>query len=353
MLGLGAYDSDEDGVPHDGDADVVQQETLSSNQKVATIIPDAQEGCSPERSSARLLFSDRPYLGRPDPRRNGLVPKDRRELNPVVRIAQGNEDSPSIGATVGPMVGPSVPSLAASPDPTSSTPASPYSASRSLIRDLTLPPVPDLDIPPSPPGSPPPGTTTKFAHFLELKKQGIHFNEKLAKSSALKNPSLLQKLMTFAGVDGQAQYASTLPKDIWDPEAFSAWAYKEGLAKSQQEITRRLEEEKAREPREAIDFVPATASGGSSRGGTPGLTSSGKGLGRSAAERIMAGLDRERTRSPLVPDGGKRREIERRGGRVRDRSRSRSRDRRKRSRSRSRSWDGGRGVRARDYDRRR
>jgi hypothetical protein len=234
-----------------------------------------------------------------------------------------------------------------------SRPSSPYSLSRSLIRDLTLPPYPDLNIPPSPPGSPPPITTAKFVHFLELKKQGIHFNEKLAKSSALKNPSLLQKLMGFAGIEGQAQYATTLPKEIWDPEDFPTWGYKEELAKSQQEITKRLEEVRARELRETIDFVPATASRESSRGGTPGLSSGGKSLGRSAAERVMAGLDRERTRSPLVYDGGKRRETERRGGRIRDRSRSRSRDRRKRSRSRSRSRDGGRGVRIRDYDRRR
>jgi hypothetical protein len=159
--------------------------------------------------------------------------------------------------------------------------------------------------------------------------------------------------MEFAGIEGQAQYASTLPKEIWDPEAFPMWGYKEELAKSQQEITKRLEEERAKGPRESIDFVPAAASGESSRGGTPGASSSGKSLGRSAAERVMAGLDRERTRSPLVHDGGKRREIERRGGRVRYRSRSRSRDRRKRSRSRSRSRDGGRGARVRDYDRRR
>ena len=31
-------------------------------------------------------------------------------------------------------------------------------------------------------------TNARFKHFLELKKQRIHFNEKLARSSALKNP---------------------------------------------------------------------------------------------------------------------------------------------------------------------
>ncbi|KAI9865989.1 MAG: hypothetical protein M1813_001956 [Trichoglossum hirsutum] len=350
MLGLGAYESDEeDNFTHDGNTDVIQQETQPSNQKATTVVSRSEEGCSPRAEIYTGSLSD---TGRSGPEPNGFSHEDHGDSNEVVPITQEDgKVGPPIGAAIGPMLGPSVPSPALS-EPASSRPASPYSLSRSLIRDLTLPPIPDLNIPPSPPGSPPRDTTAKFAHFLELKRQGVHFNEKLAKSSALKNPSLLQKLMGFAGIEGQGQYASTLPKDIWDPEALPVWGYKEELAKSQQEITKRLEEERARELRETIDFVPATASGDSSRGGTPGL-SSGKGLGRSAAERVMAGLDRERTRSPLVNDGTKRREIERRGGRVRDRSRSRSRDRRKRSRSRSRSRDGGRGTRVRDYDRRR
>ncbi|KAH0565705.1 hypothetical protein GP486_000897 [Trichoglossum hirsutum] len=339
MLGLGAYESDEeDNVSHDENTALTRQEPL--NLKVVPPL-------------ANIYTESLSDTGRSGPEPNGLSHEDHTDSNTVVPITQEDDKAgPPIGAAIGPMLGPSAPSPDSS-ELASSRPTSPYSLSRSVIRDLTLPPIPDLNIPPSPPGSPPRGTTAKFAHFLELKKQGVHFNEKLAKSSALKNPSLLQKLMGFAGIEGQDQYASTLPKDIWDPEAIPAWGYKEELAKSQQEITKRLEEERARELREAIDFVPASASGDSSRSGTPGLSSAGKSLGRSAAERVMAGLDRERTRSPLVNDGAKRREIERRGIRVRDRSRSRSRDRRKRSRSRSRSRDGGRGTRVRDYDRRR
>lgn len=191
--------------------------------------------------------------------------------------------------------------MATSPTGTgaSSQPQSPYSSNRSLIRDLTLPPIPKLDIPPSPPGSLSASTNAKFAHFLELKKQGVHFNEKLARSSALKNPSLLQKLMNFAGIEEAGQYASTLPKEVWDPGAFPDWAYKEELAKSQQDVLKKREEEKAKTQREAIDFAPATSSGGSSRVGTPGASTSeakSRGLGKSAAERIMAGLDRDRPR---------------------------------------------------------
>lgn len=85
-------------------------------------------------------------------------------------------------------------------------PASPYTIQQSTIRNLTLPTNPNFDIPPSPPGSPNPGAEDKFAHFLGLKRQGVHFNAKLASSASLKNPSLLPKLMQFAGVEDQRQY---------------------------------------------------------------------------------------------------------------------------------------------------
>jgi len=181
-----------------------------------------------------------------------------------------------------------------------------------LIRDLTLPPNPNLDIPQSPPGSPLPELTQKFTHYLELKKQGVHFNDKLAKSSTLKNPSLVFKLMNFAGIQERNQYASSLPKDIWNHEALPEWAYKEELSKSQQKIRKRNEEEKAREQRQSIDFVPATTSEELNRGGVSSSGGVGKNFGRSAAERIMAGLDRERTASPHLSDGSRKKDRERR-----------------------------------------
>lgn len=175
----------------------------------------------------------------------------------------------------------------------------------------------------------------KFEHFLELKRQGVHFNEKLAKSSALKNPSLLQKLMASAGVDEHDQYSTTLPKDIWDPTGFSSWAYKEELAKSQQELTKRNEEDISRLQRESVDFVPATRTEPRNRGGTPGSAVVAKGFRGSAAERVMAGLDRESTMSPQVPS--MRNSLDRRGGRSDGALQEmgvRSPKRRKRSRSR-------------------
>ena len=238
------------------------------------------------------------------------------------------------------LIGPSVgPSDESTPGQTLSAPQSPYSAGRAIIRDLTLPTVPNLEIPGSPVGSPPPGMNKKFSHFLELKIQGIHFNEKLARSSALKNPSLLHKLLEFAGVPEDEQYATTLPEEIWNPAGFPAWAYKEDLAKSQQEIHKKREEERLKVQRENIEFVSASVSGQSSRSGTPGSSGVSKGLRGSAAERVMAGLDRSRVKSPQIANLTARGYPISREGKSNDRdgrwkARSRSPTRRKRSRSR-------------------
>ena len=170
----------------------------------------------------------------------------------------------------------------------------------------------------------------KFEHFLELKKQGVHFNEKLAKSSALKNPSLLQKLMVSGGLDEEDQYSTTLPLDIWNPKGFPPWAYKEELAKSQQEITKKREEESSRLQRESIDFVSATNAEEPIRNGT-------KGSKTSAAERVMAGLNRDRMRPTQGGPGTTKKDVEPRKSRF-DNDRSTrhpsSPKRRKRSRSR-------------------
>ncbi|KAK8019585.1 hypothetical protein PG990_004723 [Apiospora arundinis] len=115
-------------------------------------------------------------------------------------------------------------------------PGSPYSASRALLRNLTLPRVPNMDIPPSPPGSPPPKINKQFEQFLELKKNGVHFNSKIAQSSALKNPGLMDKLMNFVEIDHKGQYQTTLGPDLWDPAAFPREAYKEGLRQNQVDI---------------------------------------------------------------------------------------------------------------------
>jgi hypothetical protein len=131
-----------------------------------------------------------------------------------------------------------------------------------------MPPVPNYNLPPSPPGSPPLKSTKKFDRFLELKKQGVHFNAKLAESSALRNPTLFQKLMDFAGLDDESQYATALQDDLAVPTKFPAWAYADQLNRKQEDMAKRKAKERKGRP---VEFVRASGAeeAGSSKGGTP------------------------------------------------------------------------------------
>jgi hypothetical protein len=229
---------------------------------------------------------------------NGHLPIEEDVTSTASEAPKADPDAPLVGPSLGPAGPPEtyVPEdMAYEEEAPEGPPQSPYSENRARIRDLTLPSVPNLDMPPSPPGSPSQSSNKKFAHFLELKKQGVHFNEKLAKSSALKNPSLMQKLMDFAGISEEEQYSNTLPKEAWDPAKFPVSAYKEELAKIQQKILRLREDAKIRGQRESVEFVSASNGSGKS-----GIQGTGGIAGRSAAERVMAELERGRSNSPQV-----------------------------------------------------
>lgn len=257
---------------------------------------------------------------------NTSKPPPASEVPAPAPIAQPSPAHPPVpdGPVSGPSLGPT-----ASPPPTVSGlpeefgPGSPYMSTRTAIRNLTLPTVPNFDIPPSPPGSPPPRSTAKFTQFLELKKKGQHFNERLENLPALKDPGHLQKLMKFARMtypeDG---YASTLPEGIAVPTQWPQGVYAEELRESQKKTGQRREEENKKNPRDGIAFVSAGVSSGTS-------TPSGKASGQSASARVMSGLDRQAA--------GKRKELEQRGGRSESNSRW---DREERSPKRKREADG-------------
>ena len=167
-----------------------------------------------------------------------------------------------------------------------SAPASPHAKHHATLRSLTLPAIPNLDIPQSPLGLPTPGANPRFSQFLGLKKHGIHFNTKLACSSALKNPSLLPRLMVSAGLSSEQQYTTSLPSELWNPLAFPTWAYKEELAEAQHILSKKKEDERVNHQRGSIEFIAA---------GTPAKPSGlvvPRGSKASAAERLMAGLDK-------------------------------------------------------------
>lgn len=104
--------------------------------------------------------------------------------------------------------------------------------------------------------------------------------------------------MDSAGLDGHGgrdQYATTLPKEVWDPDTFPESAYVERLATLQQELGKRREEERRGATR---DFTPGKANKEDIQ---VGMRTGSRG---SAAERVMAGLER---RSQNGERDGKRR----------------------------------------------
>ncbi|KAL1616375.1 hypothetical protein SLS54_008471 [Diplodia seriata] len=293
---------------------------------------DEEEGQEPQPSEAKKASLPTPAQPAVEKPAEGKAPSAPDQKTTAQPTAPESEPAPGPflphpteeAAADAPAPGPSAPPVDEPGDSNgaASAPQSPYSAARAIVRNLTMPPVPNFEIPPSPPGSPPLKSTKQFAHFLELKKKGVHFNQRLENSSALRNPSLLHKLRGFASIDDEAQYATILSADVAVPTVFPSWAYAENLGKSQREIARKREEEQKKTQREALEFVPASDPGSSGLG-------IGKGEGISMAERVRAGLDREGSGSPQVSDGGKRKDGDRR-----DRGYD---DRRKRSRFRSRS----------------
>ncbi|KAK4211071.1 HCNGP-like protein-domain-containing protein [Rhypophila decipiens] len=315
-MGLVQYDSSDE----DGD-EQMQMEAQPQPQ------PQRKENTDSNGSSAGVIISSQTAVN-PEP----LAPPPQQtqnegeEAEPVL----GPQLLPPTGPVLGPALGPSRPPELS--DPQSATPPpgpqppslaevdmsfletesdpneppkSPYTAQRSLLRDLTLPAIDisTLDIPPSPPASPSPSSqaqlqalNTKFDEFLRLKRtRGVHFNERLANSTMMRNPSLMDKMLGFVGIETEflgpddvkatEQYLTTLPSDLWDPGSFPEWAYKGMLRKAQERVTKERERAKG----EPVQFVGGGVVGGDSVAGglsAPGSRSGTPGVGGGSSSTV-------------------------------------------------------------------
>lgn len=176
----------------------------------------------------------------------------------------------------GPSQGPSIP-LESDQDDTieDGPPGSPYTSNRAAVQNLTLPTVPNWDIPPSPPGSPPQTATKKFMQFLDLKKKGQHFNNRLESSSVLRDPNHLHRLNSFAGIGEVDQYISTLSDGLGVPARWPASAYGDELNATQ----KKMKASAARGPPTFVPAKPGTADANSTlsvRGAQDGAQNSRK-----------------------------------------------------------------------------
>ncbi|OAA73510.1 HCNGP-like protein [Cordyceps fumosorosea ARSEF 2679] len=278
MAGLVGYaSSDEEEV--DGEQPQVQP-TAPSKQTQAPPPQPSQPAVTSASEPETTVSKTPPQASPPSPPAPGAT------LPPPPSSATAAPLGPSLQST-----DPS--SFAPLPEPTdlppssSLPPSSPYTTTRALIHDLTLPPIPNLDLPSSPPRSPSSAaaaaaaTDKKCAHFLKLKRAGTHFNAKLEQSTALRNPALTDKLLRFAEVDGRGlQYQTTLTAGVWDPGAFPEWAFRDGLRRARDRVAKEREAARAAPGRTSVEFVPATTTMAAAAGAGAGA---GKGEKRKGA----------------------------------------------------------------------
>lgn len=180
------------------------------------------------------------------PQNIGNIINDSQNTHTTLEKSRSNGESGSeqhshvldSGQQVGPLMGPTLPPQNRSTynDPGSPNDSPTTYSERDTIRYLTQASHPMTSLPPSPPGSPNPALEAKFKKFLDLKAQGIHFNEDLGRKSTFRNPSLLPTLIDRAGLKGDDQYRTSIPTSVWDPLALPPYAYKEELLRTQQSM---------------------------------------------------------------------------------------------------------------------
>ncbi|EFZ00299.1 HCNGP-like protein [Metarhizium robertsii ARSEF 23] len=265
LVGYASSDEDDDTSPHAPSpkvyfmSNLVQPQNLIHNQASSPpegagtkkISKPASSQQQPSHSLNLLEHPSQPSSTQPEPSQSSSTQPQPQNTNPVTF------DSPLPPPESNP---PDLPE-----PPETSAPSSPYTTTRSLIHDLTLPSVPNLDIPPSPPGSPPPQTSSKFQQFLTLKRQGTHFNSKLEQSAALRNPSLTDKLLSFVDLSGPAQYETTLPLELYDPSGFPEWSYRDKLRRAREDVVKAREEKAG--GRSSIEFVSGSVHSPGTGGG--------------------------------------------------------------------------------------
>jgi hypothetical protein len=184
------------------------------------------------------------------------VPPEKEEVPSAAHISE-NTSGPALGPTRGPVAQPNVEESERLQDIARPEPSQP--SSRQAIHEFTYPLNRNHEIPPSPPGSPAPGSTAKFEKWLEHKKKGLHFNQKLQSNSGFHNPGYLQSSLKKLGLTQEDEYGSTLPPDVAVPAIFPEWAYVEQLTESQKKITKEREAKIAKGQRSAVEFVPASS----------------------------------------------------------------------------------------------
>ncbi|KAI9105437.1 HCNGP-like protein-domain-containing protein, partial [Phlyctochytrium arcticum] len=105
------------------------------------------------------------------------------------------------------------------------------------LKELLRPPAEDngvenYGIPPESAGAADEATQEKIARWLQLKESGMHFNARLEKTHAFRNPAIMNKLISYLGLD---EIGSNYPSHIYDPHGFPAEAFSDAIVRKQQQ----------------------------------------------------------------------------------------------------------------------
>jgi len=124
-----------------------------------------------------------------------------------------------------------------------------------LIRQLLKPPPIDgkeeWGIPPESTEPCDPTVEAKVAQFLDLKRQGKHFNDSLMSSHAFRNPHIYAKLVNFVEVD---ETGTSFPPHLWNPLDIQPMWYADKIAEQQKEHAEQVSAAQASGKRSGIAF---------------------------------------------------------------------------------------------------
>ncbi|KAK9711448.1 SAP30-binding protein, variant 2 [Basidiobolus ranarum] len=143
-----------------------------------------------------------------------------------------------------------------------------YLKFRELLVPKTIVGIDNYGIPGEPEDECDPDLQAKIAKWIELKNQGISFNDRLSKNKAFRNPNIYDKFVQFIELD---ETGSNFPSDIYDPKGFPPEAYSNEIEKLQK--LRAEERSRRQQQRAEIEFVNSN-SRNSTQSSTSASTSS-------------------------------------------------------------------------------